>query len=75
MFLFKTVRIRSYEVGLHFRDGEFRGLLGAGRHRLFDPLGKTRIDVVSRRDPWLVHEKLDVIVKSGASRTARSSSI
>ena len=66
MLLFKSVKIRNYEVGLHFRDGEFQGLLGAGRHRLFDPLGKVRVDVVSRRDPWLVHEKLDVIVKSGA---------
>lgn len=65
MFLFKTVKIRSYEVGLYFRDGEFRGLLGEGRHRLFDPLGKVRVDVVSRRDPWLVHDKLDVVVKSG----------
>jgi len=65
MFLFKTIKIRSYEVGLYFRDGEFRGLLGEGRHRLFDPLGKVRVDVVSRRDPWLVHDKLDVIVKSG----------
>jgi len=66
MFLFKKIKIRSYEIGLHFRDGEFQGLLGEGRHRLFDPLGKVRVDVVSRRDPWLVHEKLDVIVKSGA---------
>lgn len=24
------------------------------------------MEVVSQRDPWLVHDKLDVIVKSGA---------
>ncbi|MGC3969628.1 MAG: slipin family protein [Pirellulales bacterium] len=65
MFPYKTIQIRSYEIGLHFHNGEFRGLLGAGRHRLFDPLGKSFVDVVSRRDPWLVHEKLDVIVRSG----------
>ena len=35
--VFKRVRIRSYEVGLHFRDEEFVGLLEAGRHWLFDP--------------------------------------
>ncbi len=64
--MFKRIRIRSYEVGLHFRDGEFKGLLGEGRHWLFDPLLKHRVDVVSQRDPWLVHDKLDVIVKSGA---------
>ena len=66
MFPIKTIRIRSYEMGLRFHDGEFRGLLSEGTHRLFDPRLKTQIDVVSRRDPWLQHEKLDVIVKSGA---------
>lgn len=64
--MFKTVKIRNYEIGLLFRDGEFKGLLGAGRHWFFDPLGKVRVSVVSQREPWLVHEKLDVIVKSGA---------
>ncbi len=66
MMLFKRVKIRSYEVGLYFRDGEFQRLLTAGRHWLFDPLWKVDIDVVSQRDPWLNHDKLDVIVKSGA---------
>jgi regulator of protease activity HflC (stomatin/prohibitin superfamily) len=66
MFPFKKITIRNYEIGLRFHNGEFRGLLGEGRHRLFDPWGKTRVDVVSRRDPWLVHEKLDVVVRSGA---------
>lgn len=66
MFLHKYVKIRSYEMGLHFHDGEFRGLINPGEHRLFDPFGKVRVDVVSKRDPWLVHEKLDLIVKSNA---------
>ncbi|MBW3543867.1 MAG: slipin family protein [Planctomycetes bacterium] len=66
MFLMKRYQIRSYEMGLYFRDGEFRGLLEAGTHRFFDPLGKVRVDVVSQREPWLVHERLDLIVKSGA---------
>jgi regulator of protease activity HflC (stomatin/prohibitin superfamily) len=65
MMLFQRVRIRSYQVGLYFRDGEFKGLLGEGRHWLFDPLRRVRVDVVSQRDPWLAHEKLDIIVKSG----------
>ncbi|MBN1909220.1 MAG: slipin family protein [Pirellulales bacterium] len=64
--LLKRVRIHSYEMGLHFHDGEFRGLLGEGRHWFFDPLGKVRVEVVSQRSPWLVHEQLDTIVKSGA---------
>jgi regulator of protease activity HflC (stomatin/prohibitin superfamily) len=68
--MFKRIKIRSYEMGLLFRDGEFRRLLGNGRHCgrywFFDPLNKVRVEVVSQRDPWLVHEKLDVIVRSGA---------
>ena len=64
--MFKRIRIRSYEVGLVFHEDEFRGLLHEGVHRRFDPLYKLRVDVVSKRDPWLQHDKLDVIVKSGA---------
>ncbi len=64
MFL-KTLKIRSFEIGLYFRDGEFRGLLTAGRHWFFDPMRKVHVEVVSQRAPWLVHEKLDVIVRSG----------
>lgn len=66
MFLMKTVKIRSYERGLYFEDGEFQGILGAGRHRFVDPLFKVKVDVVSQRTPWIMHEDLDVIVKSGA---------
>lgn len=66
MGILKIITIRSYEVGLHFHDDEFKGLLGAGRHWFLDPLGKVRVEVVSQRAPWLVHDKLDVIVKSGA---------
>lgn len=64
--MFYRKNIKSYEVGLCFRDGEFQRLLPPGRHWLFDPFWKIHIDVVSQRDPWLVHSKLDVIVKSGA---------
>ena len=63
---FQRIKIRSFEAGLYFRDREFRGLLETGTHWLFDPWMKVRVEVVSQRDPWLVHEKLDLIVKSGA---------
>jgi regulator of protease activity HflC (stomatin/prohibitin superfamily) len=61
----KLVRVRDYEAGLYFHDTAFRGLLAPGRHWFFDPLGRVRVEIVSERTPWLVHEKLDVIVKSG----------
>jgi hypothetical protein len=63
--MLKRLKIRSYEAGLYFRDGEFQGLLGEGRHWLFDPLGKVHVDVANLREARLAHEKLDVIVKSG----------
>jgi len=66
MMLFKRVKIRSYEYGLYFRNDEFKRLLGPGTHRLLTLLRRVRVEVVSQRDPWLVHEQLDVIVKSGA---------
>ena len=66
MNVFKRYRVRSYEAGLLFRDGEFRGLLGEGVHRIFDPFGRVRVDVVSRRAPRLEHDKIDLIVASGA---------
>lgn len=66
MMFLKCYKVRSYEMGLLFRDGEFQGLLTAGKHWFFDPFGKVRVDIVSQRDPWLVHEKLDLIIKSGA---------
>ena len=66
MILFTRIDIRSYEIGLLFRNGEFKRLLAPGRYRLFNPLGKLRVEVVSQRDAWLEHEQLDVIVKSGA---------
>src|SRR5262249_44393221 len=64
--MFKRIKIHDYEIGLYFRDGEFRGLREAGVYWFFDPLRKIRVDVVSQRAPWLVHEKLDLIVKSRA---------
>jgi regulator of protease activity HflC (stomatin/prohibitin superfamily) len=62
----KRVMVHQHEMGLYFHDGEFRGLLEPGRHWFFNALGRVRVEVVSQRAPWLVHEKLDVIVKSGA---------
>ena len=56
-------RIKSYEIGLLFRRGEFVGLKEAGVHWIWAP---NTLEVVSMRDVWLRHEQLDLIVKSGA---------
>ena len=65
MYPVKSYRIRSFEKGLMFRDGEFQGLLGQGRHRFVDFLNKVRVDIVSQRDGGFKSDELDVIVKSG----------
>lgn len=65
MLLCKLYKIHSFEMGLCFQAGEFRGLLEPGTHWYFDPLDRTKVEIVSRRLPFLQHEKLDLIVKSG----------
>ena len=69
--MFKYIKIRNYEFGLLFRDREFTRLLVPGGHWLFDfswllpSVGRLKVEIVSQRDPWLVHDKLDMIVRSG----------
>ena len=65
MLFIRRFKIRSYEMGLLFRDEEFERILPGGSYWFFDPFGKIRVDIVSRRAPWLSLEKLDVVVKSG----------
>lgn len=65
MFI-KRHHIRSFEAGLHFRRGDFHCILPAGTHWSFDPFNRDRVEIVDMRLPWLVHDKLDLIVKSGA---------
>jgi len=60
------VLVRSFERGLLFRDGEFKGVLEPGTHWFFSLTVETRVDVVSMRDPWLKHIDLDLIIASGA---------
>ena len=61
----QRLHIRSDERGLVFRDREFTEILEPGTHWRLDLLGRTQIDVVSTREPWLRHDQLDAIVDSG----------
>ncbi|MEM6690348.1 MAG: slipin family protein [Planctomycetota bacterium] len=64
--MFKKINIRSFEYGLKFRNGEFVQLVDPGKRFVFTRFGKNEVRVVSRRDPWLEDDQLDVIVNSGA---------
>ncbi len=62
----RWIKIRKHERGLLFRDGAFERLLRPGRHLIVDPLLAVRVERVSTRGAWLVHPRLDEVVKSGA---------
>lgn len=63
--MIRRINIRPHERGLLFREGAFIAVLRPGVHWYVDPLLKLRLDVVSPRNPWLMHKDLDLIVKSG----------
>jgi regulator of protease activity HflC (stomatin/prohibitin superfamily) len=63
--MIRRMKIKAHERGLVFREGDLVAVLGPGVHWYLDPLLKRRLERVSARDPWLEHEDLDVIVKSG----------
>jgi regulator of protease activity HflC (stomatin/prohibitin superfamily) len=64
--LFHRFKVREHERGLLFKDRDFKAVLRPGRRLVWDPLRKVRVDIVSVRDVWLLHQDLDVIAKSGA---------
>lgn len=63
--MIRRMKIRPHERGLLFREGDPVAVLGPGVHWYLDPMWRLRLERVSPRNPWLVHENLDLIVKSG----------
>jgi len=55
--------IKSYEIGLRFVREEFAGLLEPGAHWIRTVFPKTRVSVVSRREPFLRDRTLDTYVR------------
>lgn len=64
--MMKQVRIKDYERGLLFRDGDFKELLGPGKHWVFGRPGSFRVDVLSKRLTWITHDQLDVLAHRDA---------
>ena len=64
--MIKRIRIRNFEIGIRFYDGDFHSLMKPGRYLIWNPRGRIKVDVVSQRNPWIEHEQLDMIVNSGA---------
>ena len=63
--MFHRYKIRPHERGLLFRDGTPVAVLRPGVHWYADPLMKLRLEVMTPREPWIRHNALDLIVKSG----------
>ncbi|HEV7239863.1 MAG TPA: slipin family protein [Thermoanaerobaculia bacterium] len=63
--MFRRLKINAHERGLLFREREFLGVLSPGVYWRFDPFLKLRLQTVDPRNPWIVHNELDLIVKSG----------
>ncbi len=57
--------VASHEYGLVFRERDLVRVLPPGRHTVSYATGRTRVWVVSCRDPWVRHPDIDVIVRSG----------
>jgi regulator of protease activity HflC (stomatin/prohibitin superfamily) len=63
--MIRRFKINAHERGLLFREREFLGVLTPGVYWRLDPLLKLRLQTVDPRNPWIVHNELDLIVKSG----------
>jgi regulator of protease activity HflC (stomatin/prohibitin superfamily) len=59
------IKVKEHERGLLFRDGVFERLLAPGRHFVFDPLLRVKVEIASVRKAWLAHRDLEVIARSG----------
>jgi hypothetical protein len=65
MLFGSKVKIKSFEKGFLFKDGEFQKILNRGTYYISLVTQKRKIAVISMRDPWIEHEQLDIIVASG----------
>lgn len=63
--MFHRYKIKAHERGLLFRESDLVDVLRPGVHWYLDPLLKLELQIVSPRSPWLVHEDLDLIAKTG----------
>ena len=62
--MFKRYKIGKYEVGLLFKDDAFEGILTEGAYHYFDPFGKIRVDLLSKKDAYIKHERIEELVLS-----------
>lgn len=62
----RSFKVLQHERGLLYDDGDFVRVLKPGRHRMFDPFYRLKVETESVRSPWIRRDDIDVIAKSGA---------
>lgn len=70
----KTIRritIAQHERGLKFRNRSFETILDPGVHWLFDPLGRTEVQVCDLTVPEFEHPRAEFLVKEARERIER----
>lgn len=62
--MFSRIKIKSDQLGLVFKDGQFEKVLRVGVHWFFNPFSKLAVELFSLRSPVFTHPRLRDIVKS-----------
>jgi regulator of protease activity HflC (stomatin/prohibitin superfamily) len=63
--MLKVLKIKSNEKAFMFYEGALERILSQGKYFIFKPFKNYKIVYSNERNPWIVSEDLDVIVKSG----------
>ncbi|MCP3915896.1 MAG: slipin family protein [bacterium] len=64
----KRTRIRQHEIGLWFRDGDFRKLLLPGTYLVGRFFWRDRVEVIDTMQTLFEHRQLEVLLQSGDVR-------
>jgi len=66
--MLKRVKVKRFEMGLLFKNGELKKVLKEGQHWINQYIGEP-VQIFSGKDLWLKHDKLDEVAKSGLLNT------
>ena len=68
MKMLRRITIAQHERGLKFRNRSFEAILEPGVHWLFDPLGRTEVQVYDLTVPEFEHPRADFLIEEARER-------